>query len=70
MRLLRLDEHGQFSLTEFIGEETPPYGILSHTWGANNDEVTLKDLVEGTAKGKAGHAKLQFCAKQAATDCL
>ena len=70
MRLIKLEEDGQFRLKEFIREDTPPYGILSHTWGADVDEITLKDLVEGTAKGKIGYGKLLFCAKQAATDGL
>ena len=70
MRLIKFDEDGQFSLREFIGEETPPYGILSHAWGASIDEVTLKDLVEGIAPSKVGYNKLQFCAERAAADHL
>ncbi|KAJ9615047.1 hypothetical protein H2200_001121 [Cladophialophora chaetospira] len=70
MRLLRSDKEGLFSLTEFIGEDTPPYGILSHTWGADKDEVTLKDLIKGTATIKVGYEKLQFCATRVAADGL
>ncbi|PVH71248.1 heterokaryon incompatibility, partial [Cadophora sp. DSE1049] len=44
------------------------YAILSHKWGA--EEVTFKDLTDGTSKGKAGHGKIQFCAEQARRDGL
>lgn len=70
MRLLRLEDDGGFSLAEYIGRNIPPYAILSHTWGADHDEVTLEDLVAGTGKNKAGYQKLVFCGKQAAKDNL
>ena len=70
MRLVRREKDGQFILQEFIGEDIPPYAILSHTWGATADEVTLKDLIKGTAKHKTGYAKLLFCAERAAIDHL
>jgi hypothetical protein len=70
MRLIRRDHDCGFTLREFIGEDIPPYGILSHTWGAPNDEVTLKDLIDGVAQNKLGHEKLQFCATRCAEDYL
>jgi hypothetical protein len=70
MRLLRLKDDGEFSLAEYFGNNIPRYAILSHTWGADNEEVTFKDLVEGTGKSKAGYNKIRFCAKQAAKDGL
>ena len=70
MRLLELKGHGKFSLTEFLGDNIPPYAILSHTWGADGEEVTFKDLVDRTGKSKAGYTKIQFCGKQAACDGL
>lgn len=71
MRLLQVNENGEFSLIERVGSNIPPYAILSHTWGENDDdEVTYKDLVEGTGKSKAGYRKLIFCGKQAAKDYL
>ncbi|KAF2188901.1 HET-domain-containing protein, partial [Zopfia rhizophila CBS 207.26] len=70
MRLLKLEDDDKFSLTEFVGNETPRYAILSHTWGADYEEVTFKDIVEGTGKSKAGYAKIRFCGKQAAKDSL
>ncbi|KAH8767807.1 kinesin light chain [Hyaloscypha sp. PMI_1271] len=66
---MRLLEHknGEFSLTEDFGNETR-FAILSHTWGA--EEVTFRDLTDGTGKGKAGYRKLQFCGEQARRDGL
>ncbi|OCK73382.1 HET-domain-containing protein [Lepidopterella palustris CBS 459.81] len=70
MRLLRLGDDGEFSLTKFVGNNIPRYAILSHTWGADNEEVTYKTLTDGTGKSKAGYAKIQFCGNQAAKDGL
>ena len=69
MRLLILKDDGKFSLTKFIGKP-PPYAILSHTWGEDNEEVTFKDVVRGTGKSKNGYAKIRFCGNQAAKDGL
>ncbi|KAF1968393.1 HET-domain-containing protein [Bimuria novae-zelandiae CBS 107.79] len=71
MRLLRehCDNWGgiTFGLAEFHSNN-PRYVIFSHTWGADDQEVTFKDIVENSiaARNKAGYAKLLFCAKQAA----
>ncbi|EON61156.1 hypothetical protein W97_00367 [Coniosporium apollinis CBS 100218] len=75
MRLLRLDSDGQCRLTNFFGKDAkdiPFYAILSHTWGADEEEVTYKDLTDGTRNftHKAGYRKLQFCQRQAAQDGL
>ena len=70
MRLLKLDD-GRFSLEWFPKDKIPPYAILSHTWGrGENDEVTFKDLIDGTADNKRGFQKLQFCGNQAKADDL
>ena len=70
MRLLRIEESGNFSLVERVGNDIPRYAILSHTWGLDEDEVTFKDMVDGTGKTKAGYSKIQFCGEQAAKDDL
>jgi hypothetical protein len=70
MRLLRLSADGTFSLTKDLIQHHPPYAILSHTWGDDDEEVTFKDLMEGVGKTKAGYRKIQFCAEQALTDRL
>ena len=70
MRLLRLEADDEVSLVEHIGRNIPPYAILSHTWGADYEEVTFQDLAAGTGKTKPGYHKLTFCGKQAAKDNL
>jgi hypothetical protein len=71
MRLLRAHGDDDFSLVEYH-DKIPPYAILSHTWDADDDEVTFKDICKGKGKGKqkAGNAKLRFCANQATKDNL
>lgn len=68
MRLLHYDNNGDLSLTEFFESAIPKYAILSHRWEA--EEVTIKDLLEGTSKSKAGYGKIQFCGEQARCDGL
>lgn len=68
MRLLKCDDDGEFSLTKDLGDDVPQYAILSHTWGAETDEVTFKDLVNGTGKKKAGYRKIRFCGEQTKQD--
>lgn len=70
MRLLQLQDDGEFSLVEFVGNNIPRYAILSHTWGADHEEVSFKDLIQGTGKIKTGYRKLVFCGKHAAADGL
>jgi hypothetical protein len=68
MRLLTLDGRGDLDWTEFSQDKTPPYAILSHTWGA--EEVSFVDLVDRSGRSKAGYRKILFCGKQAARDDL
>ncbi|KAI9775850.1 MAG: hypothetical protein M1839_000724, partial [Geoglossum umbratile] len=70
MRLLRLEDDGEFSLVEFVGKNIPSYAVLSHTWGSDDEEVTFNDLVNSAGKSKAGYRKIHFCGKQAANDGL
>jgi hypothetical protein len=70
MRLLQLKDNGEFSLTNDIVINKPPYAILSHTWGRDDEEVNFKDFMEDSGKMKAGYKKLQFCGEQAARDGL
>jgi tetratricopeptide (TPR) repeat protein len=69
MRLLHVDELGEFILTDFRGKTIPPYAILSHRWGSS--EVLFNDVMDRTYREKDdGYRKLEFCAKQAAQDNL
>ena len=70
MRLLKLGSRGELSLTKNLIKDIPLYAILSHTWGADDDEVTFNDLQNGSGKSKAGYAKIQFCGEQARKDGL
>ena len=72
MRLVRRSNSGEFSFTEdFVSKDTiPPYAILSHTWGADAEEVTFEDLTNGTGKDKPGYKKIRFCGEQARQDNL
>jgi hypothetical protein len=70
MRLLEYSESGKLSIHSFDDGATPPYAILSHTWGADGDEVTFADLGTGVGKNKPGYEKILFCERQARHDGL
>ncbi|RYP24058.1 hypothetical protein DL765_000786 [Monosporascus sp. GIB2] len=69
MRLLKCSD-GQFKLTKDLVHDIPSYAILSHTWGPDTEEVSFRDLVDGTGKDKVGYEKIKFCAEQAKRDGL
>ena len=52
----------------YFEHSIPPYAILSHTWGADGEEVTFEDLMDQTGKSKGGFNKIRFCGEQAAND--
>jgi hypothetical protein len=70
MRLLQYSESDELSIHSFDDGDIPPYAILSHTWGADGDEVTFADLQTGNGKTKPGYKKILFCRKQARQDGL
>ncbi|KAL6150155.1 hypothetical protein ACJBU6_11667 [Exserohilum turcicum] len=70
MRLLQYSESGELSIHSFDDGDIPPYAILSHTWGADGDEVTFADLQTGGGKTKPGYKKIIFCGEQARRDSL
>ncbi|KAH8659280.1 vegetative incompatibility protein HET-E-1 [Tricladium varicosporioides] len=71
MRLLEYNSTGQLSLTKaFMGDNTPQYAILSHTWGADTEEVTYRDLMDGIGESKAGYGKIRLCGEWAKRDGL
>jgi hypothetical protein len=47
MRLLEDVGQGNLKLVEKYDEDIPRYAILSHTWGADGDEVTFGDTAPG-----------------------
>jgi hypothetical protein len=54
MRLLELKSSGEYSLTGDLIDNIPPYAILSHTWGADAEEVTFRDLLSDPSRIKSG----------------
>lgn len=72
MRLLQLSDDGILSQTKdlVVAHTIPPYAILSHTWGADTDEVTFEDLSKGTGQHKPGYEKIKFCGERAKQDDL
>ncbi|KAK5205430.1 hypothetical protein LTR72_007062 [Exophiala xenobiotica] len=70
MRLLRLNEKGDLSLTDDRYEILEPYAILSHTWGEDHDEVLFDDFERNLFENKAGYEKIRFCREQAQKDEL
>jgi hypothetical protein len=68
MRLLKHNNDGALSLTNFFGDDIPPYAILSHIWRA--EEFTFAELMAGTGREKAGYNKIRFCGEQARRDGL
>ncbi|PMD32012.1 hypothetical protein L207DRAFT_590884 [Hyaloscypha variabilis F] len=72
MRLLELAPDGQLSLTKDLISDVPPYAILSHTWGADGEEITFQEVVNASeqTRSKAGYRKILFCGEQAARDNL
>ncbi|CAN9283507.1 unnamed protein product [Alternaria alternata] len=69
MRLLKRSPGGDLQLVSVSSDDPPPYAILSHTW-ADGQEVTYKELVDGTGKDKTGFGKIRFCSERAAADNL
>ena len=70
MHLLKLDDDGKPVLTRFLAGNIPSYAILSHTWEADDQEVTYKDLKDGVGVNKLGYGKIQFCGEQTRMDGL
>jgi len=74
MRLLNTSPFlpGQ-DLLEFVeryGDRIPPYAIVSHKWGKDEDEVYLTDILHGTARAKKGFTKLASALDRARLDGL
>jgi ankyrin repeat protein len=68
MRLINVET---LKLEEFFDDAIPPYAILSHTWGNDNEEVSFRNVEEGKIE-KSGIRPIKFegCCKQAKKDNL
>lgn len=67
---MRLINATTWAIEDHPNHVTPPYAILSHTWGS--EEVTLKDMETGEwltrADKQEGREKIQGCCAAAATE--
>jgi hypothetical protein len=70
MHLLQYGGNGELTITSFDDNELPPYAILSHTWGADEEEVDFADIVNGGGTAKPGYKKIRLCGEQARQDGL
>ena len=80
MRLLKISESslGTASpyLVDFTPNRIPSYAILSHRWGASEDEVLFSDMPQDSAgikdstRAKKGFIKILYSCKQAIADDL
>ncbi|KAF2741675.1 hypothetical protein M011DRAFT_371019, partial [Sporormia fimetaria CBS 119925] len=62
---------GELSITDNLAANAiPPYAILSHTWGAEDEEVTFDNLADNAGREKPGYKKIQLCGEQAKRDGL
>ncbi|KAI0435502.1 hypothetical protein F4803DRAFT_545377 [Xylaria telfairii] len=59
-------------LEDFIDDSkpTPPYAILSHTWGPDHEELSFQDLQADQEKTGPGRDKFEKCCAQAIRDNL
>ncbi|KAI0542006.1 heterokaryon incompatibility protein-domain-containing protein [Xylaria digitata] len=51
-------------------KKPPPYAILSHTWGADHEEISFQELQDGKIKKGLGQYKFDECCSQASRDGL
>ena len=71
MYLLCYDEERERpTLVKRFGRNIPPYAVLSHTWGPEEEEVTLQDILQGRYADKPAYKKVEFCLGRAAADGL
>jgi hypothetical protein len=57
-------------LVEFVGSNVPPYAILSHTWGAPDEETQIKDLNSPELHQSTRFKKILYACQQAEKDGL
>jgi hypothetical protein len=63
---MRLIHTSTLEFRDFHVDVCPGYGILSHRWGADEDEPTFQDYRKGRKRETTGYAKIcAFCSKLA-----
>jgi hypothetical protein len=69
MRLLNARTYELLTVQTELGQEKPPYAILSHTW--EGEEVLFEDIQQNSGsdwKAKKGSVKVQYTCEQALKD--
>ncbi|QIW98271.1 hypothetical protein AMS68_003789 [Peltaster fructicola] len=71
MRLLKRNDDGSLSFS-MVTKDTAvvKYAILSHTWGAPEQEILFEDINSGKAQEKTAYTKVDFALSQAHLDKL
>jgi hypothetical protein len=67
---MRLINVATLQLSEFWGDDIPPYAILSHRWGQEEVSFEQLSLSLTLAEGMKGFQKIRYCAAQAKTEGL
>lgn len=65
---MRLLNARNLKLVDSVGAATPPYAILSHTWG--DEEVTLQEMQRNEYTHLKGFLKIKACCEQALEEGL
>ncbi|KAL1602619.1 hypothetical protein SLS60_006036 [Paraconiothyrium brasiliense] len=67
---IRLIDTKTLSMSSFVGSSVPDYAILSHTWGADSEEITFQDMIalnrgfEHPKNASSGYCKvIETCQK-------
>jgi hypothetical protein len=67
--IMRLVNATTFKVHEFLSDErTPPFAILSHTWG--DEECTFQQMEDPYVSRRKGFVKIRLCCEQALKDGL
>ena len=63
---MRLVNVKTLELEDFLGQDVPPYAVLSHTW--EKDEVGFADFYKDSSYDKSGYDKIRKSCESAARD--
>lgn len=66
---MRLIDAHKLKIQEFTADP-PPYAILSHRWGQDEEEVAYHEFHLPEAGSRPGYNKVKKCCRQAIADGL
>jgi hypothetical protein len=67
---MRLINTNTIKLVDFQPDSIPPYAILSHRWGAPEDEILFQDLQVSDTSTEKAYDKVYNACQQARADGL